>query len=372
MNMVKLGDIATYVNGYAFKPDDRGDYGLPIIRIQDLTGNTYDLGFYDGDYPKKIEINNGDILISWSASLGVYEWKRGKALLNQHIFKVVFDKEVDVSKKYFVYAVKYKLEELSRKSHGATMKHVIKKDFDNTKIPFPSFVRQKEIAERLEKTSKIISGRKKQLQKLDELNQARFVEMFGDPVENTMFWEKKRLEDIVKDDCSISYGIVQTGDDQEQGVPVFRPIDIVNHVPSIKELKKTTEKISDKYKKTVLKGRELLITVRANIADTCIVGAEFKGCNVGRGIVPIRTREEMVLLEFLKYLFDNKHFNDQIKSKAKGITLIQLNMEDLRQTEIVIPPIEQQRKFVQFVNQVNKSKLVIKNLLQIYKHQIQM
>ena len=56
MNMVKLGDIATYVNGYAFKPDDRGDYGLPIIRIQDLTGNTYDLGFYDGDYPKKIEI----------------------------------------------------------------------------------------------------------------------------------------------------------------------------------------------------------------------------------------------------------------------------------------------------------------------------
>ena len=195
MNMVKLGDIATYVNGYAFKPDDRGDYGLPIIRIQDLTGNTYDLGFYDGDYPKKIEINNGDILISWSASLGVYEWERGKALLNQHIFKVVFDKEVDVSKKYFVYAVKYKLEELSRKSHGATMKHVIKKDFDNTKIPFPSFVRQKEIAERLEKTSKIISGRKKQLQKLDELIQARFVEMFGDPITNSKLLPIEKIEE---------------------------------------------------------------------------------------------------------------------------------------------------------------------------------
>ena len=54
----RLGDIATYVNGYAFKPSDRGAKGLPIIRIQDLTGNSYDLGYYDGIYPEKIEINN--------------------------------------------------------------------------------------------------------------------------------------------------------------------------------------------------------------------------------------------------------------------------------------------------------------------------
>ena len=92
MEQKRLGDIATYINGYAFKPEDRGSTGLPIIRIQDLTGNAYDLGFYDGKYPEKIEINDGDVLISWSASLGVYIWNRGKGLLNQHIFKVVFDK----------------------------------------------------------------------------------------------------------------------------------------------------------------------------------------------------------------------------------------------------------------------------------------
>ena len=74
------------------------------------------------------------------------------------------------------------------------------------------------------------------------------------------------------DDCSISYGIVQTGDEQKSGIPVFRPVDIVNHIPKLEELKKTTKEISDKYKRTILKGRELLITVRANIADTCIIG----------------------------------------------------------------------------------------------------
>lgn len=53
MEYKRLGDIASYINGYAFKPEQRGTEGLPIIRIQDLTGNAYDLGFYDGDYPEK-------------------------------------------------------------------------------------------------------------------------------------------------------------------------------------------------------------------------------------------------------------------------------------------------------------------------------
>ena len=179
MEHKKLGDIATYLNGYAFKPEDRGTKGLPIIRIQDLTGNSYDLGFYNGEYPKKIELNNGDILISWSASLGVYEWNRGKALLNQHIFKVVFDK-LDVNKKYFVFAVKYNLKEMEKRTHGATMKHITKKDFDNVLVPFPPLNKQQEIAAARDALQSIIAHRKQQLEKLDLLVKARFVEMFGE------------------------------------------------------------------------------------------------------------------------------------------------------------------------------------------------
>ena len=188
----RLGDIATYINGFAFKPEDRGTVGLPIIRIQDLTGNAYDLGFYAGNYPERIEINDGDVLISWSASLGVYVWDKGKALLNQHIFKVVFDK-CEVNREYFVYAVRYKLKEMESKTHGATMKHIVKKDFDNTLIPFPTLEEQKNIANLLDKISTIILVRQQQLQKLDELVKARFVEMFGDPVTNPMDWPTKPL-----------------------------------------------------------------------------------------------------------------------------------------------------------------------------------
>ena len=165
MEYKRLGEVATYINGYAFKPEQRGSEGLPIIRIQDLTGNAYDLGFYNGEYPKKIEINDGDVLISWSASLGVYVWNRGKALLNQHIFKVEFDK-TDINKQYFVYAVKYKLAEMTSKTHGATMKHIVKKDFDDTVIPYPDIERQVEIADILDKVIFVIEARKKELQEL--------------------------------------------------------------------------------------------------------------------------------------------------------------------------------------------------------------
>ncbi len=149
----RLGDIASYINGYPFKPDDWGQEGLPIIRIQNLTGTNEDFNYYDGQYPSKVEINNGDILISWSASLGIYLWDKGRAILNQHIFKVEFDK-LPINKKFFIYAVGQVLEDMSKKAHGSTMKHIVKKDFDNTRIAYPDSRKQLEFAEIAEQSDK--------------------------------------------------------------------------------------------------------------------------------------------------------------------------------------------------------------------------
>ena len=185
--IARLGDLATYINGYAFKPADWGDTGLPIIRIQDLTGNSYQLNRYDGEYPERIEVNDGDVLISWSASLGVYVWQRGKALLNQHIFKVVFDK-FPVNKEYFVFAVEHKLAEMESKTHGATMKHIVKKDFDGTTIPYPPIEKQAEIADHLRRITSLIDKQTEQLLLLDQLVKSRFIELFGMPGTDAFGW----------------------------------------------------------------------------------------------------------------------------------------------------------------------------------------
>ena len=186
--MARLGDIATYINGYAFKPSDWSDTGLPIIRIQDLTGNLYQANRYNGEYAPKYEVNDGDVLISWSASLGIYVWHGEKALLNQHIFKVVFDK-TEISKTFFVHQVENILEKAASEAHGATMKHLTKPVFDALPFYLPPLDEHRKIAAVLDRVSDLIAKRCQQLDKLDLLIKCRFVEMFGNFVYDHNMWK---------------------------------------------------------------------------------------------------------------------------------------------------------------------------------------
>ena len=307
---------------------------------------------------KRTRIKPGDILMTIVGTVG------RTAIVPDGISTITLQRSVAVLhplkdicfSRYLMYALRSKRKFFESEAHGVAQKGIYLKQLSNIIVDVPELERQEATVQILDFVQNIIKKRHEELDKLDELIKARFVEMFGDPVDNPKGWRMKKLQELVSDDCTISYGIVQTGDDQEEGIPVFRPVDIVDHVPTRSELKKTTEEISNKYKRTLLKGREMLITVRANIADTCIVGEEFVGCNVGRGIVPIRTNEDEMILEFLKHQIDSKHLNDNIKALAKGITLIQLNMEDLREISLIVPPKEQQKAYVEFAKQTDKSK----------------
>lgn len=358
-NYVKLGDLATYINGYAFKPQDRGDAGLPIIRIQDLTGNSYDKGFYDGEYPSKIEINKSDVLISWSASLGVYLWNGGKALLNQHIFKVDFDKK-EIDKNYFIYAVRFSLKKLRQLTHGATMKHIVKRDFENVSIPYPLIKEQKKIAKILKELEEIIEIKQKELSKLDTLIKARFVEMFGDPTINEDNWKSYRLSDK----CQII-----TGNTPSRKVPEYYgsfiewiKSDNVN-TPSM-YLTTAVENLSELGKK---KGR----TVDAGaILMTCIAGSKKVIGNVAianrkvafnQQINAIVSHEYNSIFLYVLLRLSKKKIQSELHIALKGI----LSKSQLSELSFIFPPIELQNEFATFVQQVDKSK-VVNNLIMKY------
>ncbi|MDD5414852.1 MAG: restriction endonuclease subunit S, partial [Smithellaceae bacterium] len=91
----RLSDLAEYINGYAFKPDDWGKDGLPIIRIEQLKNPAAPTDYYFGKLPQKNIIENGDLIFSWSASLFLRIWQNGRAALNQHLFRVVENEGVD-------------------------------------------------------------------------------------------------------------------------------------------------------------------------------------------------------------------------------------------------------------------------------------
>ena len=358
---VKLGDLATYINGYAFKPKDRGDKGLPIIRIQDLTGNTYDKGFYDGKYPSKIEINNGDVLISWSASLGVYLWNGGKALLNQHIFKVIFDKK-EIDKDYFIYAVRFSLKRLHQLTHGATMKHIVKKDFDNVVIPYPSIKKQKEIAFNLDKIESIIKTRQQEIRMLDTLIKARFVEMFGDPVKNEKKFLTKQLSQIGKCKNGINFHKSEIGNTVNcLTVKNFENNQVINDTTKLAKIKLSNLPSNDYF---------------LNNGDIVFVRSNGNKSLVGRSVLIfpnnnptlfsgfcIRFRKDSKRLESVYLLWLLKNESIRMKMRGRGVNIQNLNQQIINNLSIPVPPIELQKEFASFVQKVDKSKVAIQKSL---------
>ena len=163
--MVKLGEIAEYINGFPFKPTDWKLSGKKIIRIQNLTGTSDIYNFTDKkDVSEKYLVKRGDLLISWSATIGFYFWADDDAYLNQHIFKVVPSEKV---LKEYLYALRTKIiEEITGNVHGNTMKHITKGRFDNIKIPLPPIEVQKEIVGQIEIKQKLIQHARHGIQEL--------------------------------------------------------------------------------------------------------------------------------------------------------------------------------------------------------------
>ena len=143
-----LGEIATYVNGRAFKPMEWSKTGTPIVRIQNLNNPNAEYNYYDGYIEEKYHIENGDLLFAWSASLGAYIWKGKSAFLNQHIFKVLPKENVD---KTFIYYLLDKVtSELYAKAHGSGMVHVTKGKFEATSVNIPPLETQQAIVNKIE------------------------------------------------------------------------------------------------------------------------------------------------------------------------------------------------------------------------------
>lgn len=358
----RLGDIATYINGYAFKPDDWCKEGLPIVRIQDLTGTSYQQNYYKGDYPAKIEINDGDVLISWSASLGVHIWDRGKALLNQHIFKVVFDK-VEVDKQYFVYAVQYNLENMLSKMHGATMKHIVKKDFDNIEVPFPTLAEQKRVASILTYAKDAIEDRKQQLTKLDNLVKSRFVEIFGDLANPDCSWNKCQLVDACKEEDDIKCGPFGTqlskDEYKKSGIAVWEIPQINTAFMTEPTHYLTEEKAKQLRAYTIIPG-DIAMSRKGNVGKCALFPETYSDGIIHSDVLRIRVNKRIVNPVFMMYQL---HFSGavtrQIELVSSGAIMAGVNVTKLKRIYVHIPPIKLQDEFADFVAQVDKSKLTL-------------
>lgn len=180
---VKIKDVVKLINGYPFEPSDWENKGKSIIRIQNLNNPLAIYNKTTKEVHKKYYVEKGDILISWSGTLGIYEWDNDAAYLNQHIYKVNFISN-EISKKYFKYVIELALNELKYRMRGVGMMHLTKSELDNYEFSLPSLEIQNKIISQLDKIQLLLNYRRKSITLLNEYIKAVFFEMFGDPVVN--------------------------------------------------------------------------------------------------------------------------------------------------------------------------------------------
>ena len=223
------------------------------------------------------------------------------------------------------------------------------------KFDLPPIEKQREVMEKVWAAYRLKQSYQKLIAATDEMVKSRFIEMFGGN-RTSAKWPKAKLAEIVDPDCPISYGIVQPDDDVKDGVPIVRPVDLNAGLYIKKEgLKCTKPDISNAYKRTVLRGEELLLCVRGTTGLMGIATEELKGANVTRGITPLFFKHGINRFYILG-AFLSDEIQSYIKEHTIGSTLKGINMEEVRKIEFPVPPIILQNKYEQIFKQADKSK----------------
>jgi type I restriction enzyme S subunit len=151
----RVTDTGQYINGLAFKPTDWGTTGRPIIRIQNLSGRSPDFNRTKKEVDSSVVVKDGDILVSWSATLDTFIWRGEEGVLNQHIFRVTPSKLI--AKSFLFWLLKGVIQELAESdhAHGLVMNHINRGPFLAHVVGIPPLAEQHRIVARVEELMKL-------------------------------------------------------------------------------------------------------------------------------------------------------------------------------------------------------------------------
>ena len=240
---------------------------------------------------------------------------------------------------------------------GATFKEISKSIVENIEIPLPEVNQQKEIAEKFKKLEQLISLRKQQLAKLDELVKARFVEMFGE----RSSIRPQKLKEVTR---RVKVGFVGTCEQyytDNTGVPMLRTTNITSHGIDLKDLKYVTRTFHEKNLKSQVHKGDLLIARHGSNGQANVYCGDEAQCLNAIIIEPDHNITNPI---FLENLINSRSVKRQIEKELVGSTQHVLNTTTLANVEVKIPAIKEQQVFAAFVERVNKQKQTVQQSLE--------
>lgn len=348
----RLGELAHYINGKAFKPEDWKASGLPIIRIQNLTDRNKPFNYCDQQVEARYLVNDGDLLISWSATLGSFIWDRGPAVLNQHIFKATPNQTL-VERDFLHFLMLETLEEMASHAHGIAMKHITKGKFEAIKAAIPSLREQRSIVDRIkeclvrveEVEGLRLASRKQQLYLSASLIES---ELHSD-LTGTEGWEDRTIAELVttvRNGRSISQDTEGLADGAVLTLTAVRGIDLgIDFQKPIA--------LPDAVAKQFSIDEGDVFVSRANTIELVGLAAVAMAKSPARLIYPdllikLKANPALILPRYLAYALRSSGSRKQIKARALGSsqTMVKISGERLREVSIPVPSLEEQARIV--------------------------
>lgn len=353
MNKVPLSKVARFINGRAFKPEEWHTVGLPIIRIQNLTGTSEESNYYNGKYDERNLVKRGDILISWSASLGVYEWQGKDAILNQHIFKVLLNDSVD--KRYFYHAATDLLIEMSSHVHGSTMQHITKDKFDALEIPLPKPDEQKRIAANLDNADRLRRQRRFAQILSGSFLQSVFIKMFGEPLSNSMNWKTELLGKLFSIPPHI--GTITPAENEGEQLCV-RVGEVGDDYIDLKNCHHVSLTGNDLKRFSLHFGDIVLaraIGSESHLGKLSVMSQSSKPVVFDSHLMRLRLNNSLLITPFFTQLLRTKGGRARFMKQARR-TAVQFNIngEQISEIEIPLPPLPLQEKFAAIVQKFER------------------
>ena len=248
------------------------------------------------------------------------------------------------------------LSQKDKYSSGATQKAISNASLEKIIVNIPCFSKQEDIVKQLDKLSNIIKKTRKQLLNFDLLIKSRFIEMFGDPVQNPKKWDIKKMSDYILFLTSGSRGWSEYFSNKGE---LFLTIkNVKNNRINIENIQYVQAPNNKEAERTKVQENDLLISITADLGRTGVVSKEIAnyGAYINQHLSLVRLNTEKVNPLFVSYYLETDGGKLQFNKKNQSAVKAGLNFEAIKSLTFMNPPLKKQNEFVSFVQQIDKSK----------------
>ena len=328
--------------------------GLPFYQGNADFGELYPTARVWCDAPKKIA-SEGDILISVRAPIGALNYASEDCCIGRGLAAITIKNEAE--KNYVYHLLKARKTDLNSKGTGSTFKAIGKSVLEEVQVPVISREQQEISMQLMDTIENVIRQRKKELRLLDELVKARFVEMFGDPIQNPKGYPVHQLSEYITSLTSGSRGWAQycVDDGEEWFITIKNVKDC--HI-STDNMQPVNAPDNAEAKRTKVQEGDLLISITADLGRTGVVTKEIAGhgAYINQHLSCIRINRDVLNPVFVAHYMESPAGKEQFVAKNQSAVKAGLNFNSINSLKLMVPPLAEQNRFIDFIAQVDKSK----------------